>query len=249
MGSLLQHILSSKKTKNKLLAVLIDPEKFNKEIVLLAQKSRPDFIFLGGSTVTKRQFNSAVRFINKNCSVPLVIFPGDEKQISNEASAFLLLSLLSGRNPEFLIGKQVKSAMTLKKSGLEIISTAYILLDERQKSSVSRVTGTRGISQKKIKEILSTALAGEQLGFQCVYLEAGSGVIQKVSEKIIHDTSQLLKIPLIVGGGINSEEKAVLSWRSGADIVVVGNAIEKNPELMNYFCKARNKLNNISARK
>lgn len=225
------------------MAVLIDPEKFRKETIHIAERYKPDFIFFGGSIVKKSEFISSIKFIKKNSSIPLVIFPGDENQISSSAKAILLLSLVSGRNPEFLIGKQVKSAIALKKSGLEIISTAYILMDEFRQSSVARVTHTRGISQKNTKEIVSTALAGEQLGFQCVYLEAGSGVKENVSGSIISKVANTVQIPLITGGGIVSTEKAVSCWDNGADLVVVGNAIEKNPELLSYFCEARNSYN------
>jgi phosphoglycerol geranylgeranyltransferase len=236
-------IIQAKKRGKKLLAILIDPEKFSPEVIHECNRHRPDFIFVGGSTVSKKEFKKTISFISVNSKLPIVLFPGDENQIDKSANAVLLLSLLSSRNPDFLIQKHIASAVKLKKSSLEIIPTGYILIDELGKSSTAKVTGSKGISPKKSGLISSTALAAEQLGFRLIYLESGSGAKKTIPNKVVKSTSTIVNLPLVVGGGINAASKAIRLWKNGADMVVVGNAIERNPGLIRVFCETRNRIN------
>ena len=241
--NILNIINKSRSKGRKLLAVLIDPDKFNPEVVKIADKTKVDFIFLGGSEVKTEDFNKSVKLIKKITKIPTVIFPGNENQISSRCDALLLLSLVSGLNPEYLFGKQIKAAKTLKKSGLEIISTAYLMIDGGRSSSASKVTNTTPIHPENIELIVSTSIASELLGFNMLYLEAGSGARVPLSSKTIKSVKKEIKIPLICGGGIDTAQKCKAYWTSGGDVVVVGNAIENNPALINELTYERNKLN------
>ncbi|MFN5181860.1 MAG: geranylgeranylglyceryl/heptaprenylglyceryl phosphate synthase [Bacteroidota bacterium] len=225
----------------KQLAVLIDPDKFNPEVVANAEKTKVDFIFIGGSTVKKSDFYKAAGYIKKNSKIPLVIFPGDEHQISKKADALLLLSLVSGRNSDYLIGKHVSVAKQLKQSKIEIIPTAYILLDGGKKSTVSKVTKTIPIEPKNKNLIISTSIASELLGLKLIYLEAGSGAKISISGEVLRSVKNHINLPIICGGGIDSKDKIEYCWLNGADLVVVGNALEKKPELLFDLVKAREK--------
>ncbi|WP_196889541.1 geranylgeranylglyceryl/heptaprenylglyceryl phosphate synthase [Aureivirga sp. CE67] len=222
----------AKAAKRKLIAVLLDPDKLDKEIIPTKIKNihqhQIDLIFVGGSTVENGQTQLILKEIKKHTSLPIFIFPGDFSQISEDADVLLFLSLLSGRNPEYLIEQQIKAVPLLKKSNLEIISTGYILIDGGVKTAVQRVSETKPICQTEIDKVVNTAVAGMYLGKKMIYLEAGSGAKKAVSPEIIENVSKNISIPLIVGGGIRSQKQIETAFSSGADIVVIGTAFEEN---------------------
>lgn len=224
-----QSILNSISEKEKLLAILIDPDCFNNDEVQLFLKQIPKettHLFVGGSTVVNTATEATVEALKKKSSLPVFLFPGDYSQITNKADALLFLSLFSGRNPEYLIGQQVKAVSELKKSSLEVISTGYILIDGGNISAVERVSGTKPMSQNDIEAIVNTALAGEYLGAKLIYLEAGSGAKNAVSTSIIKAVKEAISIPLIVGGGIKTAAQKQEAYNAGADLIVMGTAFE-----------------------
>jgi len=213
----------------KLLAILIDPDKFNEAEATSYLKKIPKettHIFVGGSTVEKLKTEETVKSIKNVTNLPVILFPGDYSQITETADALLFLSLLSGRNPEYLIEQQVKSVDKLKNSKLEIIPTAYILIDGGKECAVQRVSGTMPISQRAVETVVNTALAGEFSGKKLIYLEAGSGADFPVSEEIISEVKKAINIPLIVGGGIRSLAQQESAYNAGADMIVMGNHFE-----------------------
>lgn len=227
-----QNIVSAKKEGKKLLAVLIDPEKMDlKHIPSFFEKihnSIATHIFIGGSTDKDHQTESVVMAVKKETNLPVILFPGDVSQITNKADGILFLSLLSGRNPEYLIEQQIKAAPILKNSPLERIPTGYILIDGKKETATQKVSNTRPIPQEKTALILHTSLAGEFSGKQLIYLEAGSGATQVVHQKIIEKVANEITIPLIVGGGIRSKKQLESAFNAGADIVVIGTAFEND---------------------
>jgi len=233
-----EHIVKSKAEGKKLFAVLIDPDKFEStEVISKADAAGVDFIMVGGSLLSNGSFENCIQIIKKNTSIPIVIFPGNHFQISKNADGILLLSLISGRNPDLLIGKHVIAAPLLKASGLEILPTGYILIESGKQTTVSYMSNTNPIPYEKDDIATCTAMAGEQLGLKLIYMDAGSGAINSVSANMISKVSKNISIPLIIGGGINSPEKALLACQSGADIVVVGNAIETSISLIDSISK------------
>lgn len=222
--------------KKARLVVLIDPDKFKVELIDLANKSKVAFFLVGGSELKKNNISSIVSQIKSRSKKPVLIFPGNEKQINKNSDGILLLSLISGRNPEFLIGKHVKAAPTIRKHQLKTLPVGYILIDGKRTSTTQKVTKTKALSS--IKEATHTAIAGELLGLKAIYLEAGSGARTQVNSQIIKSVKKNITVPLFVGGGIDSEEKAKLAVMSGADFVVVGNALEKNLYLLSEIEKA-----------
>ena len=227
-----QNILSTKKNQEKLLAVLIDPEKVTIENLSSffekVHKSIVTHIFVGGSTDKNYQTEKVVSAIKKRTHLAVVLFPGSASQITKKADGILFLSLLSGRNPTYLIDQQVLAAPFLKKSSLEILPTGYILIDGGNITTVQKVSKTEPIAQSNVDLIVNTALAGEYLGKKLIYLEAGSGATVPVNVKIITQVKKHLTIPLIVGGGIRTKKQIENAYNAGADIVVVGTAFEKN---------------------
>ena len=236
MTNLYQQILISKATNQKLLAILIDPEKVVIENVLVLSekiKAAPaTHILVGGSTFSGTHLNQLIAVLKKETQLPVLIFPGHPSQISNEADGILFLSLLSGRNPEYLIEHHINSVEALEKSNLEIIPTGYLLIDGGKETAVQRVSQTQPIEQNNIELAYKTAKAGEFLGKKLIYLEAGSGANQHVSLEMIRFISQNIHIPLIVGGGIRSMKTIQEIYDAGADLVVIGTAFENNP---NFF--------------
>ncbi len=230
MEKVLENIKRSVKENKKLLAVLIDPEKMDLNLLPLfidkINKSVVTHVFIGGSTVKTNITQKLVLAIKPLTKLPLVLFPGDVSQISNHADAILFLSLLSGRNPDYLIGKQVEAVSVLKDMNLEVIPTAYILIEGGKETAVQKVTRTKPLSD--INAISNTARAGELLGMQLIYLEAGSGAMKHVDEKIIIDVKKILNSPLIVGGGIRNKKTLERIYKAGADMVVIGNIFEEN---------------------
>jgi len=235
-------ILKNKKLNKKLFAVLIDPDKIRitdlKKISQKCQESNVDFIFVGGSLLTNNIFDECISTIKKSCLVPVVIFPGNIMQINNEADAILFLSLISGRNADMLIGKHVITAPILKKSNIEVIPTGYMLIESGILTSVAYISNTIPIPHDKDDIALCTALAGEMLGLKIIFLEGGSGAFNPVSEKMIARVSNNVNIPVIVGGGIKTPDKAIKDCKAGADIIVVGNAIEFDSTLINEISDA-----------
>ena len=220
----------------KSLALLIDPDKADQESlsVLLNRVTQypVDFFFVGGSLITNYNHAGVIATIRQHSQVPVVLFPGNPLHISVSADAILFLSLISGRNPEFLIGQHVVSAPLLKKSGLEILPTGYMLVDSGTQTTVSYISGTMPLPYDKPDVAACTALAGEMLGLQLMYLDAGSGARKPVSAAMIQAVSSMVDVPIVVGGGINSGEKAYDALQAGADLIVVGNGVEQNPDLL-----------------
>ena len=226
----------------KKLAVLIDPDKpTDAQIMSIIDKAKAadvDFFFVGGSLLVTDSLDHCIKLIKEHCDIPVLIFPGNSLQISKYCDGFLLLSLISGRNPEMLIGRHVIAAPYLKLYGNEIIPTGYMLIDSGKATSVTYMSDTTPIPHDKDDIAMCTAIAGEMLGLKLIYLEAGSGALMPVSTSMISKVSQMIKIPLIVGGGIKTPEMAADAVKAGADVIVIGTAFEKEPELLKKFAEA-----------
>lgn len=232
MTTIYNNILQSKAKNEKLLAILLDPDKIDlnttEALVRKINQTPATHIFIGGSLVENNILDKLISKIKQNCDLPIVLFPGNPSQISNQADAILFLSLISGRNPDFLIEHQVKAAPILTKTNLEIISTGYILIESGTETAVEKVSKTKPLDRNNHDLALATAQAGEMLGNKLIYLEAGSGANQAVPLEMIQFVSQNIKIPLIVGGGIIDLQGIQKAYDSGADIVVIGTAFEKD---------------------
>ena len=232
-----KQILEAKAKNQKLLAVLLDPDKviWSKIDYLIDRinQSPATHIFIGGSLVQTDILDQLILKIKESCSLPIVLFPGNPSQISGQADGILFLSLLSGRNPDYLIEHQVKAAPILKKTQLEIISTGYILIESGAETAVERISKTKPIDRENSSLVLATAQAGEMLGNKLIYLEAGSGAKQAVPLNTIELVSRNTEIPLIVGGGIVSLQGIEKAHKAGADLVVIGTAFENNLEFFN----------------
>ena len=249
MKSVYSHIKQSIDKGEKLLAVLMDPDKVKLETVPEFLKkvnaSIIQYVFVGGSTVEADQTEKLVVEIKKHTTLPIVIFPGDVNQITSEADALLFLSLISGRNPDYLIEKHVQAIPILKETQLEVIPTGYILIENGKETAVERVTGTKPISKTEVELIANTAKAGELMGKQLIYLEAGSGAQQPVANDVIEAVRMELKIPLIVGGGIRNMQQMELVYGAGADMIVIGTAFEEDESFFEEL-KLEPKLKYIS---
>ena len=237
MTPLYDQLLANRKEGRKAFAVLIDPDKAGSarslgEQIRLAVQNRVDFFFVGGSLITDGDLSKTIASIKESCEVPIVLFPGSNLQIDISADAILFLSLISGRNPELLIGQHVVAAPVLKRSRLEVISTGYILVDSGNRTTVAYMSNTQPIPADKPSVAASTAIAGEMLGLKMIYLDGGSGALNPVPYKMINLVRKSVDVPLIVGGGINSREKAHRALEAGADLLVIGNGAEKNPNLI-----------------
>jgi len=234
MSLIYNDILKSIAARKKLLAILIDPDKLNIGEVARTMKtvnaSIVTHIFVGGSDVEESMTETLVKEIKKHTKLPVVLFPGDVSQITNHADALLFLSLISGRNSDYLIGKHVKAVSKLKNSNLEVIPTGYILIENGKETSVQRVTGTKPLKRKNVQHIVDTAKAGELLGMRLLYLEAGSGATHPITPEIIAVVRQEANIPLIIGGGIKSQQQLDEAYHAGADLVVIGTAFEENQQ-------------------
>jgi putative glycerol-1-phosphate prenyltransferase len=233
------------KKKNQV-AVLLDPEKIEdpdklKEFSKLLKGSFIDFIFIGGSTVTKEQFQNTVSVLKKYSNLPLVIFPGSGQQLSAECDALLYLSLVSGRNPEYLIGQHIQSAFEVEALNIEVIPTAYILIDGGSQSSVAYVSQTTPIPAKQTQILRQTALASKFQGKKLIYMDAGSGAKNSIDPKMIEEIYDL-ELPIIVGGGIRSINQISLAHLAGANVVVIGNKLEGQPEFLEEIKKYKHNL-------
>ena len=237
MTNIYSNILQSKAKNEKLLAILLDPDKIELNTLdLLIEKisqSPATHIFIGGSLVENNILDELVILLKKQLDLPIILFPGNPSQISSLADGILFLSLISGRNPDFLIEHQVKAAPILKKTQLEIISTGYILIESGTKTAVERVSKTNPLDRNNPDLALATAQAGEMLGNKLIYLEAGSGAKQAVPLEMIKKVAQNIKIPLLVGGGIIDLQRIQKAYDSGADLVVIGTAFENDVDFFN----------------
>lgn len=235
-------ITERKRTGKKSFAVLIDPDKVNNsnmgQLIELAVDAKVDYFLVGGSLVISNYLDECLQLIRKNCTIPTIIFPGSPSQVSKYADALLYLSLISGRNPELLIGQHVVSAPIVKKSGLEIMPTGYMVVDGGAPTTVSYISNASPLPADKNEIAVCTAMAGEMLGMQLIYMDAGSGAKRPISESMIEKVAQSIQVPLIIGGGIIEPEKAYLNCKAGADVIVVGNAIEKNASLIKEMSSA-----------
>ncbi|MBC7903723.1 MAG: geranylgeranylglyceryl/heptaprenylglyceryl phosphate synthase [Gemmatimonadaceae bacterium] len=239
---LYQQLLERKNKGRKSFAVLIDPDKVDSkaldQLTSLAIRASADYLFVGGSLVISNHLDDVVQHIRKQCDIPVILFPGSPSQISRDADGLLYLSLISGRNPELLIGQHVISAAAVKKSGLEILSTGYMVIDGGAPTTVSYISNAAPIPADKNEIAMCTAMAGEMLGMKVIYMDAGSGAKRPISEAMIEKVSGVIEAPLIVGGGITTPEKAYLNCKAGADVIVIGNAIEKDPSLIGEMSAA-----------
>jgi putative glycerol-1-phosphate prenyltransferase len=244
LKSLYKQILASISKGEKLLAVLIDPDKMVIEnvsdFIQKVNTSIATHIFVGGSIVDDDATELLVSELKKNTMLPVILFPGDITQITNHADALLFLSLISGRNPEYLIGKHIAAVSKLRGSNLEVISTGYLLIDPDnyrggKETAVQKVTETKPMPRQNIQHIVDTAKAGELLGMKLIYLEAGSGAIEAVNAEIISAVKKEITIPLIVGGGIRTKQQLEEAYNSGADLVVIGTAFEEDESFINVL--------------
>ncbi len=231
-----------KRKGQKSFAVLIDPDKVNpsavEQLVRLSVDANVDYFLVGGSLVISNRLDEVVQQIKASCDIPVILFPGSPSQISNYADALLYLSLISGRNPELLIGQHVISAPFVKQSGLEIISTGYMVVDGGAPTTVSYISNATPLPSDKNEIAMCTAMAGEMLGMKVIYMDAGSGAKRAISENMIQAVAQQIEVPLIIGGGITDPEKAYRNCKAGADVIVIGNAIEKDATLIKEMAAA-----------
>ena len=243
---------TNKQTGRKAFAVLLDPDKIGQnaldELLLRTTEYPVDFFLVGGSLVTDYAHKEVIRAVRRHTDSPVILFPGNPLHIEPSADAILLLSLISGRNPEFLIGQHVIAAPLLKKSGLEILPTGYMLVDSGTQTTVSYVSGTMPIPHDKPSVAACTAMAGEMLGLQLMYLDAGSGARRSVSPEMVAAVRAVVDVPLIVGGGINSGEKAYAALKAGADMLVVGNGIEQDNDLLPQLSTVVREFNQSAVR-
>jgi phosphoglycerol geranylgeranyltransferase len=243
MTNIYNKIIQSKKERQKLLAILLDPDKIVLEdldrLISKINQSPATHVFIGGSLVENNIIDEVVIRLKQKCSLSVVLFPGNPSQISNHADAILFLSLISGRNPDYLIAHQVQAAPVLKQSPLEIISTGYVLIASGSETAVERVSQTKPLDRNNLDLVLATAQAGEMLGNKLIYLEAGSGAKLAVPLEMIRLVSQNIEIPLIVGGGIVDLQGIQNAYDAGADLVVVGTAFENNADFFNQNTNGR----------
>lgn len=224
-------------TGRKSFAVLIDPDKVADEasllkLIHLSVAHRVDFFFVGGSLITEDSLDWVISLLRAESSLPVVLFPGSNLHIHQHAHAILFLSLISGRNPEFLIGQHVVAAPILKKSKLEIIPTGYMLVGSGLQTTAAYISNTLPIPNDKPSIAACTAMAGEMLGLKVLYMDAGSGAPEPIAPRVIGAVRRSVEMPLIVGGGIRSGNAAKQALQAGADVVVIGNGVEKNLNLL-----------------
>ncbi len=241
-GTIYNTILDAKQRGHKMLAVLVDPDKGEPQawtaLAIAAATHKVNLLLVGGSLMVHHRLEECIRTLKAACNVPVVLFPGSPAQVTPLADGILLLSLISGRNPELLIGQHIQAAPALKKSGLEVLPTGYMLIDGGAPTTVSYITNTLPIPANKPEIAAITALAGEQLGLKLIYLEAGSGAAKPVNEAMISAVSTQVDVPIIVGGGIRNGEAAYKACKAGADVIVIGTAFEEQPELLAEIASA-----------
>jgi len=232
--------------EQKRFALLIDPDKcINQDITALierANQTKVDYIFVGGSLITQESLGKCLSSIRDNTNIPVILFPGNGSHIHPNADAILFLSLISGRNADLLIGNHVHSAPLIKQMQLETIPTGYMLVESGRLTTAQYMSGSLPIPHDKPDVAMATAIAGEMLGLKAIYMDAGSGAQVPISEKMIRRVKENINIPLIIGGGIRDVESAKKAALAGADIIVVGNAIEETPHLLKDFAEAIHRL-------
>jgi phosphoglycerol geranylgeranyltransferase len=222
----------------KSIAVLIDPDKVDdasrlKHLINLGTENCIDFFLVGGSLITTDNMSEVIAIIKENVSsVPVILFPGNAQQIDPSADGILFLSLISGRNPDLLIGQHVQAAPILKSYRMEILPTGYMLINSGKLSSAAYISNTTPIPEDKYTLAACTAMAGEMLGLKLIYLDAGSGAEREINSKMISTVRKAIDIPLIIGGGINTRQKAQTALEAGADMIVIGNVLEKDPDVL-----------------
>ncbi len=235
-------LVAKKKAGKTSLAILIDPDKTsNRQLdaqVRHGIDAEIDYFFVGGSLIVNNVLDEYLTHIREQCDIPLILFPGNSFQLSHRADAILFLSLISGRNADLLIGKHVVTAPYLKTSPLEVLSTGYMLIDGGIDTTVSYISNTKPIPAQKTDVAICTAMAAEMLGMKLIFMDAGSGARNPVTTAMIEAVSNIVDVPLIVGGGIRDAEKAWANARAGADVIVVGNATEDNPSLIGEIAHA-----------
>ena len=240
--ALYKTFIDKKKAGEKSFAVLIDPDKVTlqsiDQLVSLAVEAKVDYFFVGGSLIISNHLDVCIQAIKANCDIPVLLFPGSPSQVSRFADALLYLSLISGRNPELLIGQHVISAPYVKNSGLEIIPTGYMVIDGGAPTTVSYISNASPIPADKNDIAMCTAMAGEMLGMKLIYMDAGSGAKSPIADGMIQAVAKHIECPLIIGGGITTPEKAYLNCKAGADVIVIGNAIEKDFSLIKEMSEA-----------
>ena len=241
-GSLHKSLVALKADNRKGFAVLVDPDSVTlqqvEEVAKQCNDAKVDYVFIGGSLMTSNHLDQCIQRFKTCSNIPVLLFPGSPSQVSKEADALLYLSLISGRNPELLIGAHVVSAPVVKESGLEIISTGYVVIDGGAPTTVSYMSHSAPIPADKKDIALCTALAGEFQGKNIIYMDAGSGAKNPISEEMIRSVSKHVSLPLVVGGGILTPEKAYNNCKAGAEVIVVGNAIEKDESLIKEIAAA-----------
>jgi phosphoglycerol geranylgeranyltransferase len=235
--SILKSLQERHQSGKKSIAVLVDPDKIDEPgrlstLINLASEKCIDYFFVGGSLITTTNLAQVVKQIKDNVSIPVILFPGSSLQIDANADAILFLSLISGRNPDLLIGQHVVAAPILKNNKLEVIPTGYVLINSGKTTSVAYISNTIPIPDDKYSLAACTAMAGEMLGLRLIYLDAGSGAEREINSKMITAVRKAVDVPLIVGGGINTSQKALNALEAGADLIVIGNALEKDPKLL-----------------
>lgn len=245
---LLSKLQLLKSRGEKALAILVDPDKDNTKYFEALKEMQneycPDFVFVGGSFVENGATDLCIEQLKTFCKVPIFLFPGNYKQLSAKADALLFLSLISGRNPEYLIEQHVQSVPWLKENPIEVIPTSYIIVSDTLDSSVLKASQTNPLPTNDIERIVNTAMAGFYQGHQLLYFEAGSGSDNNISAEIIESVSSNIDLPLICGGGIKNAQSAEALLKSGADVVVVGNALESNPYLLKSLVKTLKSISN-----
>lgn len=230
---------------NKSIALLLDPDKAGSEALSSALKNaktgKADYIMTGGS-LTFSSIDSLIDSVKKDCDIPVVLFPGNLLQLSRKADSILLLSLISGRNPELLIGNHVIAAPYLSEVKEKLVATGYILVSCGTKTSVEYISQTEAIPADKPEIVVATAMAGEMLGLKMIYLEAGSGATRHVPEEIIRLVRKNVSVPVAVGGGIKTASQVRDVFNAGADLIILGNGCEENPSLLIEACEVRDKI-------
>jgi phosphoglycerol geranylgeranyltransferase len=241
MNNIYNRIVERSRKKEKSFSWLIDPDKCNSDILQkrlkIAKQAKVDYIFIGGSLLVHNGIGEIIRIVKSETDIPAILFPGNTMQVSENADGILFLSLISGRNPDYLIGRHVEIAPILKSTGIEVIPTGYMLVDTGNPTTVSYISNTTPIPYNKTDIAVSTAIAGELLGLKLIFLEGGSGASIPVSSKMIEGVKANINIPLIVGGGIRTTDQLKQAFSSGADIVVIGNIIEENEKLISGFAE------------
>jgi len=231
-----EQLVQKKQQRQKLFAILLDPDNLTpaacEQLILLSHTHSIDYFLVGGSLVTTPNQGPLISLLKQKSTVPVILFPSSNLHIDPQADGILLLSLISGRNPEFLIGQHVISAPILKASQLQIIPTGYMLVESGQQTTASYMSGSMPLPRNKPNIAATTALAGEQLGLHLIFLDAGSGALNPVPGNLVQAVRQAVDLPVVVGGGINTAHKAITALKAGADMIVVGNEIENNPDFV-----------------